>query len=249
MSVIEIQNVTKRYKEFTLEGITFDVPEGKIVGLVGENGAGKTTLIRAIMGSCRLTDGSIRVWGEDNKNENHFSQLKQSIGVVLDEGCLPIVKVSVLESVFKAAYVNWDHECFMRLVREYELPLNKKVNQISRGQKMKLALALALSHKPRLLILDEPTGGLDPMVREEIIDSLKAFVEEDPSRAILFSSHIISDMEKICDSVVYIHRGRMLFAEDKQVLMARAAEKNFSNLEEYIISVAKEVKKNEKSAY
>ena len=249
MNAIELQHVTKKYKDFTLSDISFEVPEGKIVGLVGENGAGKTTIIRSIMGSCHFNEGTITVMGEDSKNDSHFAQIKQAMGVVLDEGCLPILKVKDMESIFKAAYVNWNHDTYLKLLNEFELPVKKNVRQLSRGQKMKLALALALSHNAKILVLDEPTGGLDPLVRDEIIEKLKDFVTNDASHSILFSSHIISDIEKICDYVAYIHKGKIQFYEEKNVLMQKVRERELPNLEEYIIAFAKEVKKNESAAH
>jgi ABC-2 type transport system ATP-binding protein len=171
------------------------------------------------------------------------------MGVVLDEGCLPILKVKDMESIFKAAYVNWNHETYLKLLNEFELPVKKNVRQLSRGQKMKLALALALSHNAKILVLDEPTGGLDPLVRDEIIEKLKDFVTNDASHSILFSSHIISDIEKICDYVAYIHKGKIQFYEEKNVLMQKVRERELPNLEEYIIAFAKEVKKNESAAH
>ena len=248
MNAIELQHVTKKYKGFTLEDISFNVPEGKIVGLVGENGAGKTTIIRSIMGSCHYTSGSITVMGENNQHDAHFAQIKQAIGVVLDEGCLPVLKVKDMEPIFKSAYTRWNHATYENLLNEFELPVKKNIRQLSRGQKMKLALALALSHESKILILDEPTGGLDPLVRDEIIEKLRDFVANDESHSILFSSHIISDIEKICDYVAYIHKGRIMFFEEKQTLMEKVHEKELANLEEYIIAYAKEIKKNESAS-
>ena len=248
MNAVELKNVTKRYKDFTLEDVSFVVPEGKIVGLVGENGAGKTTLIRAMMGSCKINGGSITVLGSEVRDDNHFAAVKQAVGVVLDEGCLPMLKLSQMEGVFKAAYINWNHEVYERLVKNFELPMKKKLNVVSRGQKMKLALALALSHKAKLLVLDEPTGGLDPLVRDEIVETLHDFASQD-GHSVLFSSHIISDIEKIADYVAYIHKGRLLFFEEKSRLMEQVAQKGLATLEDYIVQIAKENKKHESIAY
>ena len=243
MNAIEVVGVTKKYKDFTLDNVSLEVPEGTIVGLVGENGAGKTTLIRLIMGASAPDDGTINVLGVNNR-DGAFAETKQDIGIVLDEGCLPLVKIKFLEKIFAAAYKNWDHEQFAQYLKEFEIPTNKNVKDVSRGTKMKLALALALSHHAKLLVLDEPTGGLDPLVRDEIVEVLGAFTQ-DKEHSILFSSHIISDMEKICDYVAFIHKGKNMFFERKDDLEKKVAEKNLPTLEEYIVAVAKEMKKNE----
>ena len=242
MNAIELQNVTKRYKGFTLDHVSFAVPEGTIVGLVGENGAGKTTIIRTIMGACNPSEGSVTLLGAaggEGSCSKAFAEVKQDVGVVLDEGDLPYFKGKYLERMFAGIYKDWDKEQFYSFAKRFDIPRNTTVQKLSRGTKMKLAIACALSHHAKLLVLDEPTGGLDPLVRDQIIDVLMDFTR-DSSHSILISSHIVSDLEKLCDYIAYVHGGTLQFFEEKDRLLEKAAAKGMANLEEYIISVAKE---------
>lgn len=222
MNAVEVTGLSKHYPGFSLKNITFSLPQGMILGLVGENGAGKTTLIKAILRSIRADSGKILVMGADNTSAA-FRQTKEAIGVVLDESFYPEeLNVSQLERVMRGAYKNWDDGVFQSYMTRFELPLKKPFKNFSRGMKMKLAIAVALSHHAKLLILDEATSGLDPIVREEILHTLAEFTREE-THSILISSHILSDLEKICDYIAFIQSGEMVFVEEKDRLLEEYA--------------------------
>lgn len=214
---IAVRNLTKRYKDFTLDNISFSVPVGTIMGFIGENGAGKTTTIKAILNLIHTDGGEISVLGYETKN--FPPELKAQIGVVLDGSNIhDNITARDVNLIMKNIYPNWDEGCFMKYLDRFNLPENKVVKEFSRGMKMKLSISIALSHKARLLILDEPTSGLDPMVRNEILDIFLEFIQ-DEEHTILLSSHIISDIEKIADYVTFIHKGRIVFSESKDNLI------------------------------
>lgn len=218
MNAIEIKGLQKRYQGFSLNDVSFCLPSGCIMGLVGENGAGKSTIIRLIMDAAKRDGGTVTVLGEDN-TKREFSDLKNDIGVVLDEAYFPeVLGAREINKILKATYKNWDEKQFFELLQRFSLPLKKQVKDYSRGMKMKLAIAAALCHAPRLLILDEATSGLDPIVRDEILDILNDFTR-DEGHSILMSSHILSDLEKSCDYIAFVHRGRLLFCEEKDRLL------------------------------
>lgn len=225
---IELKGVGKSYGGFALRDISFDLPSGSILGLVGENGAGKTTIIKLIMNAIRRDSGSIRVLGQDNQQPD-FARLKQDIGVVLDEAYFPnVLTPRQVERVMRHTYINWDKGQFFDYLRRFALPLDKSFMEFSRGMKMKLAIAVALSHSPRLLILDEATSGLDPMVREEILDIFNDFTRSE-EHSVLLSSHIVSDLEKICDYIAFVHQGQLLFCEEKDLLLDEYALVNLGH--------------------
>ena len=216
MNAIEINNLTKNYKGFKLDNISLTLPSGCIMGFIGENGAGKSTTIRSILGMVKPDSGEIKIMGKDMD-----STLKNDIGVVLDEVGLPsVVNVKDVNRMMKKFYKNWDEKQFFEYIKSFSLPENKKFGEYSKGMKMKLGIAVALSHHARLLILDEPTSGLDPLVRDEIIDILNDFTRED-DHSILISSHIVSDLEKICDYIAFIHNGKLMLCEEKDVLLEK----------------------------
>ena len=244
MNAIEIRNLRKEYPGFLLDDISFDLPSGSIVGLVGENGAGKSTTIKLIMNAVKKDGGSITVLGADNESPS-FRQLKNDIGVVLDDAYFPETLSAVnVGKVMANTYRNWDDAEYRRLLSWFSLPDKKAFVDYSRGMKMKLAIAVALSHRPRLLILDEATSGLDPMVRDEVVDVFNDFTREE-DHSILLSSHIVSDLEKICDYVAFIHRGRLMLMEEKDRLLeeyavARLPEERLGDLpEEAVVGVKK----------
>lgn len=218
MNAIEIKNLSKSYPGFSLKDISFELPQGSIIGLVGENGAGKSTTIKLIMNAIKRDGGSIKVLGVDNESAD-FDKVKQDIGVVLDEAYFPeTLTAKNLGAVMKCTYRNWDSGRYNDYLKIMNLPDNKEFKDFSRGMKMKLATAVALSHDPKLLILDEATGGLDPMVRDEILDIYNDFTR-DENHSILLSSHIVSDLEKICDYIAFIHNGRLVLCEEKDALL------------------------------
>ena len=221
-NAVEIKNLTKRFKGFALEDITFSLPRGCILGLIGENGAGKSTTIRLIMNALRRDGGAVSVMGVDNQS-SRFDMLKEDIGVVLDEAYFPaVLNIKDVNRIMKHTYKRWSEETFYSYIKKFELPENRAFKDFSRGMRMKLAIAAALSHDPKLLILDEATSGLDPIVRDEILDIFYDFTR-DPDHSILISSHILSDLEKLCDYIAFIHKGRLLFCEEKDQLLEEYA--------------------------
>lgn len=242
MNALEIKNVTKKYKGFTLDNINFTLPSGCIMGLIGENGAGKSTLIKAILGMIKY-DGTISVLGAEGKAE--LLKAKQDIGVVLDQSYFPDgINVKQVSSIMKRTYENWDENEFFGYTDKFSLPLDRAFKDYSRGMRMKLSMAVALSHKAKLLILDEPTGGLDPIVRDEIVDILYDYTRAE-DHSVLMSSHILSDLEKLCDYIAFIHEGKLVFVDEKDALTERYGLVNCSEAEfEFIKDAAVGVRKN-----
>lgn len=211
--VLQCRNLTKRYADFTLDGIDLAVPGGTILGLIGENGAGKSTLIKCLLGIVRPDEGDVTLLGVDPE------RARADIGLVLDEGLFhDQLKPVQIEKVMAGLYPAWDKTLFFSYLDKFHLPTDKKVKEFSRGMKMKLSIAAALAHRPRLLILDEATGGLDPVVREEILEEFAVFVA-DEEHGILLSSHITSDLEKLCDYVAYLHNGKLALQGGKDELL------------------------------
>lgn len=216
-SALEIHELTKKYEDFTLDHISFQVPSGSIVGLIGENGAGKTSTINAVLGLIKKDSGEIEILGENA--DNLSSPVKEEIGVVFDgsnfsEELTPVK----LNKVLRDVYSSWDQALFSKLLEQMEVPLSKKIKTFSKGMKMKLSIVVALAHHPRLLILDEATSGLDPVMRDDILDMFLDFVQ-DEEHSILVSSHITSDLEKVADYIVFIHKGKIIFAKSKDELL------------------------------
>lgn len=211
---LKISGLTKTYKDFILDQVSFTVPCGSIVGLIGENGAGKSTTINAALGLIQKETGTVSILGREKMD----NETKEQIGVVFDGSNYPeILSPKKLNRVMKNIYRSWDEQAYMHLLNKLTLPIDKQIKQFSKGMKMKLAIAAALSHHSKLLILDEATSGLDPVVRDDILDMLLDFVE-DEEHAILVSSHITSDLEKIADHIVFIHEGKVVFSKPKDEL-------------------------------
>ncbi len=213
MNAIEIKGLSKHYKDFSLDGLTLTLPAGCIMGLVGENGAGKSTTIRLILGMIKKNAGAITVLGRDNSVMD-----KEDIGIVLDEvgipDCLNAIQVG---RIMKNIYKKWNSEVYSSYLERLNVPAKKKFKDFSKGMKMKLGMAIALSHDPKLLILDEATAGLDPVVRDDLLDIFTEFTR-DETHSILISSHIVSDLEKICDYIAFINKGKLMLCEDKDAL-------------------------------
>ncbi|GFI27094.1 ABC transporter ATP-binding protein YtrB [Lachnospiraceae bacterium] len=218
MNAIEMKHVTKSYASFRLNDVSLSLPSGCIMGLVGENGAGKSTTIQLIMNTVQKETGEILVLGKNNTSED-FKQVKEDIGIVLDEAYYPeVLSPANVSRIMRHTYRNWQEDRFYDYLKQFDLPEKKKFKEFSRGMKMKLAIAVALSHQPKLLILDEATSGLDPVIRDEILEIFNDFTR-DEAHSVLLSSHIISDLEKICDYIAYLHHGSLLFCEEKDVLL------------------------------
>ena len=214
---IEIKGLSKSYGDFALKNIDLTLPGGSILGLIGENGAGKTTTIKCILNLIRRDAGEISLLGYNNVREERLA--KQDIGLVLDE-CFFHDTLRPLDvgKVLAPAYKNWDGDLFQSYLDKFGLPEKKLIKEFSRGMKMKLSLSAALAHRPKLLILDEATAGLDPVVRDEILDEFLGFIQ-DEDHAILMSSHITSDLEKVADYIAYIHRGQVVLSDAKDAIL------------------------------
>ena len=220
MNAIECRDLTKSYQGFTLDHITFTLPAGCILGLVGENGAGKSTTLKLLMNATSREDGQVSLLGTDNQSPD-FLQTKQDIGVVLDEACLPeVITPLELGKLMSLTYTRWDQPLYESYLTRFDIPRTKQFKDFSRGMRMKLSIAVALSHSPKLLVLDEATAGLDPIVRDEVLEIFNEFTREE-DHSILISSHILSDLEKLCDYIAFLHQGRLLFCEEKDFLLDR----------------------------
>ena len=228
MNAIELHGLEKHYPDFDLK-IDLTLPKGCILGLVGENGAGKSTTIRMLLGMTRPDGGSLRVLGREQAD-------KEEIGVVLDEPAIPeCLTPRQLGKVMAGIFRSWDPAAYEGYLKKLSLPENKKFREFSRGMKMKLSIAAALSHRPKLLVLDEPTSGLDPVVRDEVVELFADFTR-DEEHAVLISSHIVSDLEKLCDYVAFLHKGRLLLCEEKDALreqygLAQLSREDFEALD------------------
>lgn len=216
-NILEVSGLNKSYGHFALKDISFYLPEGCITGFIGINGAGKTTTLRSILGLTNNVSGNINFFGMDmDDNEN---KVKDRIGIVFDEGCF-YDELTLLEmkNVIAPAYRNWCEQDFIDYMERFSLNPKQKINTLSKGMRMKYALSLALSHKAELIIMDEPTGGLDPLARSQLLNILKDYMERG-GRGVFFSTHITSDLEKIADMLIMIDGGRIVFQEEKDQLL------------------------------
>lgn len=217
MNAIEIRNLTKQYPGFTLGPIDLELPSGCILGLIGENGAGKSTTVKLILDMVHRDGGTITILGRDNRENLHLT--KEDIGVVLDEVGIPdCFDTKKVGKVMSGIYRKWDQAAYERYLKILSIPTGKVFKDFSRGNKMKLGIAIALSHGAKLLILDEATSGLDPVVRDEVVTLLHEFTRES-ANSILISSHIVSDLEKLCDYIAFLHKGQLLLYQEKDVLL------------------------------
>lgn len=215
--VIELENVTKDYGYFKLDNVTFSVPEGSVCGFIGQNGAGKTTTINLILDIVKRNSGEIRLFGESI--DSGSARLREDIGVVFDEmGIHEFMTGRDINIMMKNIYKNWDEKVFFDYLKRFSLPSKKPCGSFSRGMRMKLQIAVALSHNAKLLVMDEPTSGLDPVVRNEMLDIFREYVVEE-NHSILLSSHITTDIEKIADEVVFINGGKIVLSGNKDEIL------------------------------
>ena len=243
MNALEIKNLTKSYPGFTLDNLNLIRPSGCIMGLIGENGAGKSTTIKLILNMIHKDSGTITILGKDNGAD--IALTKEDVGVVMDEVGMPeCLTAKQIGKVMKNTFRNWNEAEYVRLLQKLSLPDNKPFKDFSRGMKMKLGIAVAMSHGAKLLLLDEPTSGLDPVVRDEVVDMFYDFTR-DENHSILISSHIVSDLEKLCDYVAFLHKGKLLLCEEKDVLLSEygiihCTVEQLSELDKEVIKYKKE---------
>ncbi|MBE3101921.1 MAG: ABC transporter ATP-binding protein [Firmicutes bacterium] len=220
-NILEIRNLTKKYKDFTLNNISFDLPKGYITGFIGPNGAGKSTTIKLIMNLLKKDNGHIKIFGLDNiKDEN---EIKNRIGFVYDENHFyEELTIEEMKLIIAPMYDQWDDKLFKQFTREFGLVNNKKIKELSRGVKVKFSLSIALSHHADLLIMDEPTSGLDPVIRSELLDILYNVIQ-DENKGVFFSTHITSDLDRVADYIIMINNGEIMFSRSKDELIEQHA--------------------------
>lgn len=234
-NILTLENVNKKYEKsnFSIRNISFSLPEGSILGFIGENGSGKSTTMNCILNVLRKDSGKIEIFGKEMSDED--TDIRENIGVVYDSNNFPEhLTVEQLADIFEKIYSKWDNDCFEEYMQRFSLPKSQKIKTYSRGMSMKLAIAVALSHESKLLILDEATSGLDPIMRDEILDVLLEFVKQE-NHSILLSSHITSDLEKIADYIVFIHDGEIILNKTKDELIyeygvIRCSENDFVSI-------------------
>lgn len=218
-NILEVRGLFKNYGTFRIENISFEIPRGTIVGLIGQNGAGKTTIIKSILDVIKRDAGEIKIF---NKNLGKDEiEIKNKIGVVLDGNHFPEnLRAQEISKILRNIYRDWSEDAFVSYLDKFAIDPNKEVKEYSKGMKMKLSIAVALSHDPELLILDEPTSGLDPIIRVEILDELLEFIQ-DENKSILFSTHITSDLDKIADYILFVNDGKIIINEEKDKILDR----------------------------
>mgnify|MGYP004621996375 CR=1 FL=1 len=233
-NILEINNLSKKYDNFELKNVNIKLPKGMIMGFIGENGAGKTTTIKSILNIVNRDSGGIKIFGLDNI-ENEV-KIKEDIGVVLDDSFLSeYLNPTDINKIMKNIYKNWDEKLYFKYIEDFKLPKDKISKEYSSGMKMKLKIAVALSHHPKLLILDEPTSGLDPVARSEILDIFQDFIQ-DENKGIFVSSHITSDLEHIADYITFINEGEIIFTKTRDELLenygiVKCTEEDFKKID------------------
>ena len=242
--MIKIEHLKKHYDNFSLD-CSLEVMPGRVTGLIGQNGAGKSTTFKAILGLISIDGGSITLLGKDIKDFS--AKDKEDLGVVLsDSGFSGYLKISDLISILHNMYSRFDKSLFIEQGQKFKLPMDKQIKDFSTGMKAKLKVLVAISHGAKLLILDEPSAGLDVIARDELYEMLREFLEKDEERSILISSHISSDLESLCDDLYMIHDGRIILHEDTDVLLSDYAllkvdTEQFNTLDkQYILRYKKE---------
>lgn len=245
-NILEITNLSKKYKDFELKNINIRLPKGMIMGLIGENGAGKSTTIKSILNVINTDSGEIKIFEKDNKK--YEKEIKEDIGVVLDDSFLSdYLTPNDINKIMKNIYKNWDEKLYFKYIEDFKLPKDKTSKEFSSGMKMKLKIAAALSHRPKLLILDEPTSGLDPVARAEILDIFQDFIQ-DEEKGIFVSSHITSDLEHIADYITFINNGEIILTKTRDELLENYGIVKCSN-EEFQKIDKKDYVKYKKSKY
>lgn len=236
---IVVHGLSKSLGDFLLDNISFTVPKGRIVGFIGENGAGKSTTINLILNELKKDTGTIKIFGVENTTPS----IRNEIGVVFDEcNFHEVFNARDIGKILSGIYPTWDKSLYQHYLKQFHIPLNKPIGSFSKGMKMKLSIICAMAHRPKLLILDEATTGLDPVVRDEVLDLFLEFIQ-DEEHSLFFSSHIISDIEKIADYVILIHHGKIIFEEQKDDLIyrygiAKCRQERFASIspDDYLIS-------------
>ena len=233
-NILEIKNLSKKYNGFELKNININLHKGMIMGFIGENGAGKTTTIKSILNIINRDNGKIKIFGLDNLK--HEKEIKENIGVVLDDSFISdYLSSNEINKIMKNIYSNWDEKLYFKYIEDFKLPKDKVLKTYSSGMKMKLKIAVALSHHPKLLILDEPTSGLDPIARNEILDIFQEFIQ-DEEHGIFVSSHITSDLEHIADYITFINNGEIIFTKTRDELLenyriVKCSKEQFNNID------------------
>ena len=216
-NILEVKDLAKKYNGFELQNINITLPKGMIMGFIGENGAGKTTTLKTILNIAKKSNGTVKIFGMDIEQKE--KEIKQDIGVILDDSFLSeYLTPKDINKIMKNFYKSWEEKLYFNYLDRFNLPINKISKDFSSGMKMKLKIAITLSHKPKLLILDEPTTGLDPVARNEILDIFQEFIE-DGEHSIFVSSHITSDLEHIADYITFINNGKIIFTKSKDELI------------------------------
>lgn len=216
-NILEIKNLNKSYEGFSLKDVSFSLKPGFVMGFIGPNGAGKSTTIKLIMNLVKKDSGTINIFGKDNIDNE--KEIKSKIGFVYDENYYyEDLTIKDMKNILSPFYKNWDNKIFDKYIKEFKLPSNKKIKDLSKGMKMKFSLAIALSHKAELIIMDEPTAGLDPVFRSELLDILYGIIQ-DENVSIFFSTHITNDLEKIADYITFINNGEIVFSQPKDKVL------------------------------
>lgn len=216
-NILEINNLNKCYKGFSLKNVSFSLKPGFVMGFIGPNGAGKSTTIKLIMNLIKKDSGTINIFGKDNIDNE--KEVKSKIGFVYDENYYyEDLTIKDMKNILAPFYANWDNKVYDKYIKDFNLPSNKKIKELSKGMKMKFSLAIALSHKAELIIMDEPTAGLDPVFRSELLDILYGIIQ-DENVSIFFSTHITNDLEKIADYITFINNGEIVFSESKDKII------------------------------
>ena len=233
-NILEVKNLCKQYNDFKLENVNITLPKGMIMGFIGENGAGKTTTIKAILDIIKNYTGEIKIFNLDSRKDS--KKIKENIGVVLDDMFFPEILTSKdIDAVMKSIYQNWDSKLYFKFLEDFSIPTNKQIKTFSKGMRKKLEIVTAISHHPKLLILDEPTAGLDPIARNEVIDIFQSFIQNEEC-SIFISSHITTDLEHIADYITFISNGKIVLSKTREELLedygiAKCSKEEFEKIE------------------